>query len=211
MCFSGKPLLAILIVAGAAITAGASSGRADDFQISFAAGSRDEAGLFAGGTEIRVLTPHGGRLYAGNGYWEDRPGTEGRQGAQILVLDAPGGRWRVDHAFKERLPNGRWRDLAVGALAEAIFATDGFGRTLPQPISLLLASTWDLTGAARVFARDDATGAWPAVTLASYGLGRPDNTGRCARWVTMTEASSGWTQTQIIGSDRPPSMQSALC
>jgi hypothetical protein len=63
--------------------------------------------------------------------------------------------------------NGRWRDLAVGALAEAIFATDGFGRTLPRPISLLLASTWDLTGAARVFTRDDATGAWPAVTLAS--------------------------------------------
>jgi hypothetical protein len=143
-----------------------SPSRADDFQISYAAGSRDEAGSFAGGTELRALTPHGGRLYAGNGYWEDRPGPEGVQGPQILVLDAPGGRWRVDRAFDERMPNGRPRDLAVGALAEAVFSTDGSGRTLPAPVSLLLASTWDLTGATRVFTRDDASGAWTAVTLA---------------------------------------------
>jgi hypothetical protein len=153
-------------VACAVLVAGTALGRADEFQVSYAAGSRDEAGRFAGGTEMRLLTLHGGRLYAGNGYWEDRPGPEGLQGAQILVLDAAGGRWRVDHAFEERLPNGRWRDLAVGALTEAVFATVGDGRTLPKPISLLLASTWDLTGAARVFTRDDATGAWAAVTLA---------------------------------------------
>src|SRR5580692_7364197 len=91
------------------------------------AGSRDAAGRFAGGTEMRLLTAHAGRLYAGNGYWEDRPGPEGRQGAQILVLDRPSMPWQVDHAFEERLPNGRWRDLAVGALAEANFATDSSG------------------------------------------------------------------------------------
>jgi hypothetical protein len=91
----------------------------------YTAGSRDEAGRFAGGTELRLLTRHEGRLYAGNGCWEDRPGPEGPQGAEILVLDAPGGRWRVGHAFEERLPNGRWRDLAVSALTEAVFATDG--------------------------------------------------------------------------------------
>jgi hypothetical protein len=140
--------------------------RAGDFQTSFAAGSRDAAGHFVGGTEMRLLTAHAGRLYAGNGYWEDRPGPEGAQGAQILVLDGPGMAWRVDHAFEERLPRGRWRDLAVGALAEAVFATDGSGAKLPQPVALLLASTWDLTGAARVFTRDDATGTWSAVTLA---------------------------------------------
>ena len=154
MRFPITRVLTASAVACAVLVAGTALGRADDFQISYAAGSRDEAGRFAGGTEMRLLTPHGGRLYAGNGYWEDRPGPEGPQGAQILVLDAPGGRWRVDHAFEERLPNGRWRDLAVGALTEAVFATDGAGRTLPRSISLLLASTWDLTGAARVFARD---------------------------------------------------------
>jgi hypothetical protein len=156
----------LTVSACAVLVAGIAFGRADDFQVSYAAGSRDEAGRFAGGTEMRLLTTHGGRLYAGNGFWEDRPGPEGSQGAQILVLDAPGGRWRVDHAFEERLPNGRWRDLAVGALTEAVFATDGAGRTLPRPISLLLASTWDLTGASRVFTRDDATAGWVAATLA---------------------------------------------
>jgi hypothetical protein len=140
--------------------------RADDFQMSFAAGFADPAGQFAGGTEMRVLTAHGGKLYAGNGYWEDRPGPEGLQAAQILVLDAPNARWRVDHSFTERLPGGRWRDLAVGALAETVFATDGSGRPLPRPVALLLASTWDLTGAARVYTRDEPSGAWSAVELA---------------------------------------------
>lgn len=147
--------------------------RADEFQVSFAAGAGDANGRFAGGTEMRLLTTHGGRLYAGNGYWEDRPGPEGLQGAQILVLDGPGASWRVDHAFEERLANGRWRDLAVGALAEATFSTDGSGRLLATPQSLLLASTWDLTGAARVFTRDDTTNTWSAVTLA-YDRPAPD-------------------------------------
>jgi hypothetical protein len=141
--------------------------RADGFEISFAAGMRDGEGRFAGGTEMRLLAVHAGKLYAGNGYWEDRPGPEGLQAAQILVLEKPSASWRVDHAFEERLPDGRWRDLAVGALADVVFATDGSGERLGQPVSLLLASTWDLTGATRVFTRDDLTGTWSAVTLAS--------------------------------------------
>ncbi len=124
-----------------------------------------------GGTELRLLVAHGDRMYAGNGYWEDRPGPEGVQGAQILALDAAGGRWRVDHQFDERMPNGRPRDLAVGALFEARLTTDGSGTALPRPASLLIASNWDLTGATRVFTRDDATGGWVATTLAQE---RPD-------------------------------------
>ena len=88
-----------------------------------------------GGTEMRVLTGHAGKLYAGNGYWEDKPGPEGRQGSQILVLDAPGARWQVDHDFDERLPDGRRRDLAVSALDEVRFATDGNGKPLSAPVS----------------------------------------------------------------------------
>jgi hypothetical protein len=123
-----------------------------------------------GGTEMRVLAAHAGRLYAGNGYWEDQPGPEGRQGAQILVLDGPGARWRVDHGFDERMPDGRPRDLAVSVLEEVTFATDGNAGRLPAPVSLLIAANWDLTGTARVFSRDDATGAWAATSLAQ---GRP--------------------------------------
>jgi hypothetical protein len=145
--------------------------RADPFQISYAAGGRDAAGQFLGGTELRLLVAHGGRLYAGNGYWEDRPGAEGWQGAQILVLDGPSTRWRLDHSFDDRMPSGRPRDLAVGALFEATFATDGNGAALPRPETLLFAANWDLTGAARVFTRDDATGAWTGTTLAQD---RPD-------------------------------------
>jgi hypothetical protein len=136
------------------------------FAVSFVAGSRDNAGRFMGGTEMRVLAVHAGKLYAGNGYWEDQPGPEGPLDAQILVLDVPGARWRVDHLFDERMPDGRPRDLAVSALEEVTFATDGSGRHLPALVSLLIAANWDLTGTTRVFARDDATGAWAAATLA---------------------------------------------
>ena len=112
----------------------------NEFQRSFAAGSPDSASHFLGGTEVRLLAGHDGKLYAGNGYWEDRPGPEGPQGAQILILDEAGARWRVDRSFDERLPNGRPRDLAISALREVSFRADGIGARLPSPVSLLVAS-----------------------------------------------------------------------
>ena len=74
-------------------------------EASFTPGTQDRAGRFMGGTEMRVLATHQGKVYIGNGYWEDRPGPEGLQGAQILVLDAPSAGWRVDHDFDARLPH----------------------------------------------------------------------------------------------------------
>ena len=53
------------------------------FEVSFAPGARDQAGNFMGGTEVRTLVGHAGKLFAGNGYWEDAPGPEGVQGAEI--------------------------------------------------------------------------------------------------------------------------------
>jgi len=135
------------------------------FEPSYVAGTRDAAGRFMGGTELRVLLADRGRLYAGIGYWMDRPGPEGPQGAAILALDAPGVAWQVEHIFDDRLPNGRPRDFAVSALAAVTFATDGGGALLSAPVSLLIASTWDHTGATRVFTRDDS-GAWSATLLA---------------------------------------------
>jgi hypothetical protein len=137
-----------------------------DLAVSFTAGARDDAGRFMGGTEMRVLAAHAGKLYAGNGYWEDEAGPEGPQGVEILVLDEPGARWRIDHAFDERMPDGRPRDLAVSALEEVTFTTDGKGARLPAPVSLLIAANWNLTGTTRVFSRDDAAGAWAAASLA---------------------------------------------
>jgi len=139
----------------------------NEFQVSFAAGSPDSAGHFIGGTEVRFLVGHDGKLYAGNGYWVDRPGPEGLQSAQILVLDGSGAGWRLDHSFNERMPSGRPRNLAISALSEVGFATDGTGVHLSKPVSFLVASTWDLSGTTRVFSRDDATGVWAAATLAA--------------------------------------------
>ncbi len=136
------------------------------YTLSFNAGTRDARGIFMGGTEMRLLTPYQGRLYAGNGYWEDKPGDEGQQGAQVLVLDGPDGEWRVDHSFSAKLPRGARRHLAVAALIGATFTNDGDGRPLPQPVSMLLAGTWDLSGYSQVFSRDDASGAWTAMTMA---------------------------------------------
>ena len=64
------------------------------------------------------------------------------------------------------MPNGRPRHLAIAAMDEVHLATDGNGKPLANPVSILLASTWDLTGEVDVFARDDATGAWTAQELA---------------------------------------------
>ena len=100
---------------------------------SYVAGSKDAAGRLMGGTEIRALAAHGGKLFAGNGYWEDRQGPDGTPGAQILVLDGPGAKWHVDAAFNDLLPGGRRRHLAVSALSEATFRTDGRGAALPVP------------------------------------------------------------------------------
>jgi hypothetical protein len=163
---AGIVIVVVIAACAAQRPAGAAAGSEGAFQVVFAAGSGDSAGRFMGGTELRVLTAHDGKLYAGNGYWEDRPGPEGSQGAEILVLDGPNARWQVDHVFDERLANGRARDLAVSALSEVSFATDGTGAHLPTPMSMLIASTWDLTGTSRVFSRSDANGVWTATTLA---------------------------------------------
>lgn len=143
------------------------------FTPSYVAGSRDTAGRFMGGTEVRAMVSHAGKLFAGNGLWKDSGGPEAMSGAQILVLDRQGAAWRVDTSFDDLLPGGRRRHLAVSALAEAVsalaeaaFRTDGQGHPLPSPRTVLLAATWDVTGARTVFVRDDATGAWAGTVLA---------------------------------------------
>lgn len=100
------------------------AGNRDEFQLSFAARFRDSEGHFIGGTEVRLLTGHGGKLYAGNGYREDRPGSEGPQGAQILVLDRSDARWRVD------LTQQDWRDVASAVIWDGRSATVGMAELL---------------------------------------------------------------------------------
>jgi len=77
---------ALVLVCHSEEPAGVAAALQGGFEASFVPGSRDDAGRFMGGTEMPVLTTHAGKLYAGNGYWEDQPGPEGLQGAEILTL-----------------------------------------------------------------------------------------------------------------------------
>jgi hypothetical protein len=135
------------------------------FDVSYAAGSRDVSGQVMGGTEIRDLAVQGGKLFAANGYWMDRADPTG-PGPQILVLDVAGKPWRVDHEFDERMPNGRRRHTAISVLSAVTFRTDQYGAALREPVSRLLASTWDVTGRRMVFARDGKTGEWSGAFIA---------------------------------------------
>jgi hypothetical protein len=78
-----NPLL-LVIAATVAVSAG--------FEVSFQPGSRDGVGRFMGGTEMRVLAAHGGKLFAGNGYWEDTPGRHSR-GTLSSGMPAASIRW----------------------------------------------------------------------------------------------------------------------
>ncbi|HEV7517861.1 MAG TPA: hypothetical protein VGR07_16295 [Thermoanaerobaculia bacterium] len=111
-----------------------------------------------GGTEILRLVPHEGTLYAATSTVWDAPGTDPALGAQILALDHPEGPWRVEHEF----PVSQWR----ATLGSVRFSTDGRGRPLAAPVSLLLAAPVNPEGHAEVWSRD-ADGRWASMRLAS--------------------------------------------
>ena len=166
VCAAGLLIVVLLPTADAFAKDGSPRETDRGFEVSYTAGERDAAGHFMGGTELRNLSAHGGRLYAGNGYWMDRPGPEGRQPAQILVLDSPAAQWRVERSLDERMPDSHTpRHLAVSALHGMAFSTDHTGRALLRAVSMLVAGTWDLSGASQIMGRNDATGAWTAMSL----------------------------------------------
>ncbi len=101
---------------------------------------------------MRSLVPHAGKLFAGNGYWEDQPGPEGYQNAQALVLSQASGEWSVD-------TNLGAHALATSAMSEVQFTTDGYGNKV-NPVSVFVVSTWDTSGAVNVYNRNDRTNTW---------------------------------------------------
>lgn len=135
---------------------------------SFTAGGQDSSGANMGGSEVLHLVGHGGSLYAAVGYWQDGNnvwygGRDLKRGwAQILRLDASNGDWEVD------------LELGLGhvrpeTLAEVTFRTDGRGRPLDIPATMMLACAYasNLTSTAvHCFVRDDAGGEWAKVKVA---------------------------------------------
>jgi hypothetical protein len=134
---------------------------AGGWEQSFKAGTIDEAtGEPIRGTEIVHLVAHKGRLYAGNGYWMDTRGYANIPWSQVLVLDSRDGAWRVDLALGRPY-------LRVTALESVTLGTDGDGRALAEPVSLLLAAS-DIQGGRRqtsIWTRDDDANTWARTTL----------------------------------------------
>ncbi|RME90514.1 MAG: hypothetical protein D6766_13170, partial [Verrucomicrobia bacterium] len=129
----------------------------------YRAGTYDDHGNFMGGTELMSLVAHKGRLYAGNGYWNDErwkgPSDDPFPGPQVLVKDAADAPWRQDVAFGTN-------HLRVESLRSLTLTTDKTGAPLDPPVTLLLAGTTTLPEEApfprdvHVFVRNDATGDW---------------------------------------------------
>jgi hypothetical protein len=77
----------------------------EPYSLSYAAGKYDRAGTYLGGTELMNLAPFGEKLYAGVGYWMDRPRLfsswpfDRQSGAQILVLNSKSADWSAEKSF----------------------------------------------------------------------------------------------------------------
>lgn len=127
---------------------------------SFRAGGTDPNGVFAGGTEVLALVPHGGALFASTSFWNDEPGDDPAPGAQVLRLDGAGDAWEVDVSFGPAVRR-------VTALREVTFTTDGAGAPLAAPVRMLVAGLAKVGGGYEVATRDPSTGAWTVQTIAA--------------------------------------------
>ena len=128
------------------------------FHLSMKAGFRDTNGNYVAGTEIMHLVPYKGRVYAGNSLTlEEEPTIP--KACQVLVLDSPKGRWRVEHQFTRLNPR-------MGSMKAITFSTDGKGNRIGA-VSMLLAGLGVVRGPVQIFTRDDETGRWIPTVIGS--------------------------------------------
>ena len=116
------------------------------------AGGSDTNGKILAGTEIMNIVPFGGKLYAANSLWmESDPNVP--KTCQILVLDSPKGKWKVDHQFGAG-------HLRLACVKPVTFTTDDKGNAI-APVSILLAAP-DVAAnnTVEIFTRDDETSTW---------------------------------------------------
>jgi poly(A) polymerase len=145
---------------------------ATGWERSYRSGTWDSSGRLAAGSEILHLLGHKGKLYAAAGYWMDPRnvwygGASAHTGwGQVLRLDRPDGGWEVDLEMQ-------WH-LRPEIIQSVTFTTNGKGDALAQPVSLLLASTYEGNGGRGItlFTRDDATGSWEKSKIISGDTGK---------------------------------------
>ena len=196
------PLLAALVAATAVHAAGSTVRRqhniasstpanataaawpAPGWQQQYKAGFVDSAGRYAGGSETVHVEGYGNRLFAAIGYWEDErncnyqspggsachdPEKVSTGWAQVVRMDEPGGPWVVD------------LELGIGPVRTEVlktltFTTDGTGKALSPPATMLVAGAFSastygqknatVTGVgAFIWIREDATGTWTKTTV----------------------------------------------
>ena len=142
----------------------------------YEAGTTDSAGKFMGGTETLSLVAHGGKLFAGIGFWNDvrfiGDMTDPYPGAQVLVKEAAGAPWKQEIAFGEQY-------LRTESLQTFSITTDQDGNPLDEPVELLLAGTSPpvignipLYNEVYVWIRDVA-GSWTRTSPGSVNAGFP--------------------------------------
>ena len=145
---------------------------APGWERSYRSGCPDDAGKLAGGSEVLHLVAHKGKLYAAVGYWMDprNPWYGGAPAtgswAQVLRLDSPAARWQVDLDMPMH--------LRPEILHSATFTTDGTGRPLPSPVTLLMAAAYQGSGDGGIslFTRDDASGSWEKSKIINKPTGK---------------------------------------
>jgi len=118
-------------------------------------GTKDDCGQWIAGTETMRLLQHQGKLFASTEAWTDRPYFQGKgeqpwTGSQILVKESVSAPWRVDMGFPSA--------IRLAAMTSATFITDGSGRKLDPPVTLLIASP--SSGNTTTWTRDDARSRW---------------------------------------------------
>ena len=125
-------------------------------------GATDTNGVFMNGTETMSLAGHGGKLFAATGVRSNDPQGDPTPGPQVLRKDHAAAPWIVDRSWGTEF-------LRVDCLQSITFTTDRFGNVLVPPRTLLLASANDVVAPrhARVWSRDDATGQWTEMVLAT--------------------------------------------
>ena len=137
------------------------------FTRDYTPGVLDSNGNYIGGTETSALVAHKGQLYAAMGFWEDTPGADPSNGAQVLVKDSASAAWRLDLAFNEVYL------YSTEAMASIEFTTDIAGRALNPPVRLLMASASyppDSGATGSVWIRDDTSGAWTRTLQAPQAI-----------------------------------------
>ncbi len=165
---------AVLAFLSLAVPAGAQADPASEpYSVSFEPGGYDQQGHFLGGTELINLVPYQGKLYAGVGYWLDKPdffpeNPDPSSGPQILVLDSRDGHWRQEAAFPQRNPStGKYLYRRPSSMGVIEFHMDGAGNKLDPPAQMLVVGVDGLYGGVYT---QKAPGVWED---ASYPFSTP--------------------------------------